>query len=89
MRAIEALRRRGVDQNVTNSTLARLLWFVLVPLLVGIIVGIAIAPWARASCDPGQYYDPTHQICQGSPPAYPRPGFGNPPSNNPFPGGPR
>lgn len=40
---------------------------------------------AHASCDPGSYYDPTHQICQPSPPAYQPPGYGPPQVNWPGP----
>lgn len=50
--------------------------FAVALILDGLILTAgALAGEARA-CDPGQYYDPTHQICAGSPPAYPRPGYG-------------
>lgn len=45
---------------------------------------LAAPTWA---CDPGQYYDPSHQICQGSAPAYPRSGYG--PWQNNYPGFPQ
>jgi hypothetical protein len=43
-------------------------------------IALAVAPQAQA-CDPSQYYDPSHQICQPSPPAYTPPGYGWPPQN--------
>jgi hypothetical protein len=50
------------------------------------LVGAALAPDAFA-CDPGNFYDPDHGICQNTPPYNPRPGFGYQPSNDPYPRG--
>lgn len=73
----------------TRKVLKSLFWSALLPVIVGFILATVVQDHVRvswhSSCDPGQYYDPTHQICQGSPPAYPRPGYGHPPSNNPNP----
>jgi hypothetical protein len=57
-------------------------------MIVGMFFTIAAAFAGKAvACDPGQYYDPSHQICQGSAPAYPQPGFG--PWQNNYPGFPQ
>lgn len=39
---------------------------------------------AQASCDPGNWYDPTHQVCAPYPPPY-SPRWDQPPSNSPYP----
>jgi hypothetical protein len=49
----------------------------------GVILGIQLAPPANA-CDPGNWYDPTHQVCAPYPPAYPPTNYPAP-SNNPYP----
>jgi hypothetical protein len=58
-------------------------------VLIGAVLAIGAVYGAGKAfaCDPGQYYDPSHQICQGSAPAYPRPGYG--PWQNNYPGIPR
>jgi hypothetical protein len=57
-------------------------------VLAAVLVGLALGEASKASaCDPGQYYDRSHQICQGTPPAYPR--YDQPPTNRPYLGGPR
>jgi hypothetical protein len=62
----------------------------LLSFLVGIVfllaLSAALAPSAFA-CDPGNFYDPDHGICQNTPPYNPRPGFGYQPSNDPYPRG--
>lgn len=67
--------------NITNSKVARIIWLYAIPLMAGVLGLIGAAPEAHA-CDPGSYYDPTHQICQASPPAYPPPGYGPPRVNH-------
>jgi hypothetical protein len=52
-------------------------------LLVAIFAVQVVMAVKAYACDPGQYYDPDHQICQGSAPAYPKPGYG-PWQNNQF-----
>jgi hypothetical protein len=48
-------------------------------LLMGAGFGLgAPSVWA---CEKDNYYDPSHQICQPSPPAYTPPGYGWPPTN--------
>jgi hypothetical protein len=49
-------------------------------MVVGIAFSLVPAPQAWA-CNPGENYHPAHQICQPSPPAYTRPGYGWPPLN--------
>lgn len=51
-------------------------------LIIGALLALSIiaAPQAQA-CESSQYYDPSHQICQPSPPAYTPPGYGWPPQN--------
>ena len=39
---------------------------------------------SQANCDPGSWYDPTHQVCAPYPPAYP-PNNYPPPTNYPYP----
>lgn len=63
-------------------TLKNVVLGLLVPMLVAFVAGVLVASEAKA-CDPGQYYDPSHAICQPNAPAYPRPGYGPWQNNDP------
>lgn len=69
---------------LTWKTIAAMVMFTL----SGFGLGVLVASPAYA-CDYGSYYDPSHQICQGTPPAYQPPNFYPGPSNNPSPSLPR
>lgn len=68
--------------HLQSRTYRQLRWLVVF-FVVAMAFGMALATKAYA-CDPGQYYDPAHAICQGSAPAYPQPGYG--PWQNNYPG---
>lgn len=57
-------------------------WFIWLLVTIAAVFAVTWATKAYA-CDSGQFYDPAHQICQGTPPA--APGYQQPPSNNPWP----
>ena len=64
---------------------SRVFWGILVPLAVGTLIALWLAPKAHA-CDPTFYYDPLHGVCQAFPPANSgSPGYLQQPSNYPYP----
>jgi hypothetical protein len=62
----------------------RYLIMIILPILLAFVAGI-LAAKANA-CDPGNWYDPAHQICAPYPPAN-QPGFGPWQVNTPPPSG--
>jgi hypothetical protein len=57
---------------------------VVLPILLAFLAGILAAK--AYACDPGQFYDPAHQICAPYPPAN-QPGWGPWQTNQPPPPG--
>jgi len=59
-----------------------IIWGLMIPLLLAFLAGVCAAK--AYACDPNNWYDPAHQVCQPYPPAN-SPGYQQPPTNYPDP----